>query len=122
LRLVIVVDTSAWIDWLIGSSTARRIVPLLPSRAEWVVPTIVRLEQAKRLTREVGEDRADHVITSTQVCQVVGLDTRIALAVAEAGRAYTLATADAIVFATAQSRGASLLMCDSHSKARGCPK
>lgn len=111
---MVLVDTSAWIEWLIGSPLAPRIRPLLPSQPEWVVPTIVQLELAKWLTREVGEDRADEVLAFTQMCQVVALDTRIALAAAEAGRAHKLATADAIVYATAHSVGASILTCDRH--------
>lgn len=113
---MVVVDTSAWIEWLIGSATARRIEPHLPTPTDWVVPTIVQLELAKWLTREVGEERADQVIAFTQMCRVVALDTPMALAAAEAARAHKLATADAIVFATAQSRGASLLTCDGHFK------
>ena len=54
---MVVVDTSAWIEWLIGSATARRIEPYLPPPTDWVVPTIVQLELAKWLTREVGEER-----------------------------------------------------------------
>jgi predicted nucleic acid-binding protein len=113
---MIVVDTSAWIEWLIGSAAARKIAPHLPQPNDWVVPTIVQLELAKWLTREVGEERADQVIAFTQVCHVVALDTTIALAAAEAVRAHKLAIADAIVFATAQSQGASLLTCDGHFK------
>ena len=55
---MVVVDTSAWIEWLIGSPLAPRIRPLLPPQSEWVVPTIVQLELAKWLSREVGEERA----------------------------------------------------------------
>jgi predicted nucleic acid-binding protein len=75
---------------------------------------MVQLELAKWLTREVGEDKADQVIAFTQVCQVVPLDTEIALAAADACRMHKLATADAIILATAQARGATLLTCDAH--------
>lgn len=56
----------------------------LPEQADWLVPTMVQLELARWLKREVGEDRADKVIAFTQVCQVVPLDTEIALAAAVA--------------------------------------
>ena len=79
-----------------------------------MVPTMVQLELAKWLTREVGEDRADRVIAFTQVCRVVPLDTEVALAAAEAGRAHKLATADALIFATAQTHESELLTCDRH--------
>ncbi len=113
---MILVDTSAWIEWLIGSPTGEKLAERLPEQADWLVPTMVQLELAKWLVREVGEDKADQVIAFTQVCQVVPLDTEIALAAAEACRAHKLATADAIVFATARAHGATLLTCDTHFK------
>jgi predicted nucleic acid-binding protein len=45
---------------------------------------------------------------------VVPMDTGIALLAAELHQRHRLATADAIVYATAQSRGADLLTCDAH--------
>ena len=75
---------------------------------------MVQLELAKWLTREVGEDKADQVVAFTQICQVVTLDTGIALAAAEACRDHKLATADAIIFATARAHNATLLTCDGH--------
>ena len=111
---MILVDTSAWIEWLIGSPTGEKLAGHLPQQADWVVPTMVQLELAKWLRREVGEDKADQVIAYTLLCQVVPLDTEIALAAAEACRNNRLATADAIVLATARARGATLLTCDRH--------
>ena len=111
---MILVDTSAWIEWLIGSATGEKVSHHLPEQADWLVPTMVQLELAKWLSREVGEDKADQVIAFTQVCQVAPLDTDIALAAAEACREHKLATADAIMFATARARGAVLLTCDAH--------
>lgn len=111
---MVLVDTSAWIEWLIGSNTADRLTELFPQQSDWLVPTIVQLELAKWLTRELGEDKADQVIAFTQVCQVVALDTEVALAAAEVGRTHKLASADAIIFATARSHGATLLTCDAH--------
>lgn len=111
---MMLVDTSAWIEWLIGSATGDRVAEHLPDQAGWLVPTMVQLELTKWLTREVGEDKADQVIAFTQVCQVIALDTEIALAAAEACRTHRLATADAVIFATARSHGAVLLTCDAH--------
>lgn len=111
---MVLVDTSAWIEWLIGSPTGEALSERLPQQSDWLVPTMVQLELAKWLTREVGDDKADQVIAFTQVCQVVPLDTEIALAAADACRTHKLATADAIIFATARARGATLLTCDSH--------
>ena len=108
------IDTSAWIEWLIASPTGEKVEAHLPGQSEWLVPTMVQLELAKWLTREVGEDKADQVIAFTQICNVAPLDTEIALAAAEACREHTLATADAVILATARAHSADLITCDRH--------
>lgn len=109
-----VVDTSAWIEWLTGSALGKKLEKQLPDKSECLVPTIVQLELSKWLVREVGEDQADQVIAYTQKCVVVPLDTGIALLAADLHRQHKLATADAIVYATARHLGADLLTCDAH--------
>jgi len=109
-----VVDTSAWIEWLTGSALGKRLGREFPDRAQCIVPTIVQLELAKWLMRELGEEQADIVIAYTQKCRIVPLDTTIALFAAELHQQYKLATADAIVYATARQQGADLLTCDAH--------
>ncbi len=109
-----VIDTSVWIEWLIDGPLGKKLAREIPDRAECIVPTIVQLELAKWLTREVGEDQADQMIAFTQKCVVAPLDTRIALLAADLHRQYKLATADAVVYATAREFGADLLTCDAH--------
>ena len=116
-----VVDTSAWIEWLIGSALGKRVAQELPAQSEWVVPTIVQLELSKWLLREADESRADSVIAYTRKCVVVPLDTAVALLAAELHYTHKLATADAVVYATARVSGADLLTCDQHfEKLPGC--
>jgi predicted nucleic acid-binding protein len=111
-----VVDTSAWIEWLTGSPLGKKLGKELPDKPHCIVPTIVQLELSKWLMRELGEEQADQAIAYTQKCLVVPLDTSIALLAADLHRHYKLATADAIVYATAQKHGADLLTCDAHFK------
>jgi predicted nucleic acid-binding protein len=111
-----VVDTSIWIEWLTASEMLADIKNFFPSQEECVVPTIVQLELAKWLKREMGEDHADRVIAYTQKCVVASLDTDIALLAAEMHAIHKLATADAVVYATAQKYSARLLTCDAHFK------
>lgn len=109
-----VVDTSVWVEWLVGSELGKQLAGEIPDKAQCIVPTIVQLELAKWLTREVGEEAADRMIAYTQRCVVVPLDTRIALHAAELHRQHRLATADAVVYATALENRAELLTCDAH--------
>jgi predicted nucleic acid-binding protein len=109
-----VIDTSAWIVWLIGSALGARLGKQFPDKPQCIVPTILQLELSKWLVRELGEDPADQVIAYTQKCVVVPLDTSIALLAADLHREHKLATADAIVYATARHVDAELLTCDTH--------
>jgi predicted nucleic acid-binding protein len=109
-----VVDTSAWIEWLTGSALGERLARQLPAAADCIVPTMVQLELSKWLWRELGEAQADQVLAYTLTCQVAELDTATALLAAQMHREHKLATADAIVYATAVQRDADLLTCDAH--------
>src|SRR3954452_10573085 len=108
------VDTSAWVEWLVAAQVGLLVRDAIPPRSEWVVPTIVQLELMKWLTREVGEDKADEVIAFTQTCQVAPLTTEIALDAAELCARHKLATPDAIIYATARPHGSNLLTCNAH--------
>ena len=45
------VDTSAWVEWLIGSPTGKAVAGRsFPAREDWVVPTIVQLELANMVS------------------------------------------------------------------------
>ena len=114
-----VVDTSAWIEWLTGSAIGNRLREQFPDKAHCIVPTIVQVELAKWMMREAGEEQPDQVIAYTQKCIVIPLDTTIALLAADLHREHRLATADAIVYATARHQAAELLTCDGHF--RGLP-
>lgn len=111
-----VVDTSAWIEWLVGSAVGRRLAKEIPEKSLCIVPTIVQLELSKWLWRELGEAQADQVIAYTLKCRVEPLDTATSLLAADMHRQHKLATADAIVYATAVRHGAELLTCDAHFK------
>jgi len=111
-----VIDTSAWIEWLTGSVLGKTLAKEFPDKTQCIVPTIVQLELSKWLVRELDEERADQVIAYTQKCLVVPLDTTLALLAADLHRTHKLATADAIVYATAQHHRAQLLTCDAHFK------
>ena len=51
---MILVDTSAWIEWLIGSVTGEKVADNLPDQQSWLIPDMVQLELSKWLAREVG--------------------------------------------------------------------
>jgi predicted nucleic acid-binding protein len=109
-----VVDTSAWIEGFVRGGVNQAIRTELPQREHCIVPTIVQLEIAKWSARNLPDEVAEGVIAYTTQCIVVDLDTSIAIRAAELCRIHKLATADAIIYATALDQGADLLTCDAH--------
>jgi predicted nucleic acid-binding protein len=111
-----VVDTSAWIEWLIKSPSGAAVAEALPPSEDWLAPTIVQLELAKWVRRERGEDKANQAIAFSVTCVVVPLDTHIAVAAAKFSNEHKLPLADAVVYATARAYDADVLTCDAHFK------
>jgi predicted nucleic acid-binding protein len=109
-----VFDTSAWIEKLVGSELGLKLNHELPPPEDCIVPTIVQLELAKWLARECPAEVAAATIAYTLSCLVVPLDSEIALRAARLCKECGLATADAIIYATAQAADAELVTCDAH--------
>ena len=109
-----VVDTSAWIEWVVGSPLGKSLAQELPRNDEWVVPTIVQYELSRWLAREMSEAAAVRAIAFSMELVVAPLTTDIATKAAAYAKVHGLATADAIIFATAADAGADLLTCDAH--------
>lgn len=111
-----VVDSSAWIEWLLATSTGHAVRKTIPRRDQWLVPTIIQLELAKWAYRTLEDKKADKVIAFSEKCTIVPLDSNLALAAAALCREHKLATADAVVYATARAYNADVLTCDAHFK------
>jgi predicted nucleic acid-binding protein len=109
-----VVDTSAWIEWLIDSDLGRNVGREMPERGAWIVPTVVQYELSRWLVREVSEEAASSVVAFSNECVVTPLKTALALRAADLAKEHSLPMADAIIYATALDAGADLLTCDAH--------
>ena len=110
---MIVVDTSAWIEWIdYSSALADTLEHHLPEQQDWLIPTIVQLELAKWLIREDRTAELSRIVSFSQLCNIAPLDNEIAIAAAHTCHRYSLATADAIIFATSRAYDADLLTCD----------
>ena len=113
----VVVDSSAWIEWLMQSNPGKTLAQHMPTPERCIVPTLVQFEVVKWLLREADRERSRAFIAYSQTCDVVPLTTDIALEAVALSRDHKLATADAIVLATAKARDATLLTCDAHFEA-----
>jgi len=109
-----VVDTSAWIEWMLGSPVGQRLERELPDRDQWLVPTIIHYELARWTARELPEAAARAVMAFSTQLMVTPLDTYLAVKAAGCAKDHKLAMADSIVYATTIDAGADLLTCDAH--------
>ena len=108
------VDTCGWIEWMMDTPLAKSYSRYLNSPDTLIVPTLVQHELYKWLYREIDQATALTGIAATQTANVIVLDTSLALLSADAAREFKLATADAIIYATARQHNATLVTSDAH--------
>lgn len=108
------VDTCGWIEWMIDSPLAKSYSRYLTSPDSLIVPTLVQHDLYKWLYREMDLPTALSAIAATQAATVIPLDTSLALLAADIAREFKLATADAIIYATARQHRATLVTSDTH--------
>ncbi len=105
------VDSSGWIEHLTDG-------PLADAYAEYVsapdllVPSIVLYEVYKLLCREISEQVALEAAARLKSARLVPLDDQLALEAADLSLEHGLATADAVVYATARHHDALLVTSD----------
>ena len=110
-----VIDSSVWVEILADGPVADRLLVEIPENpAEIVVPSIIVLEVVKWIEREADTTVRHRFLAFASQCVDAPLDTGRALAASRAHRTHGLATADAIVYATAMEFGAELVTCDGH--------
>jgi predicted nucleic acid-binding protein len=107
-------DTCVWVEVLADTPTGGRYRRLLEATETLIVPTLVQYELRRWALRELGEDAADRVIAATRAGRVVVLDETTALQAATLARQFKLASADALIYASALRHQAELVTCDSH--------
>lgn len=110
---MVLVDTCGWIEWMTDSAMAESYAPHLTAET-LLVPTLVQHELYKWLCREIDSNTALEAVAATQLARVVPLDTSLALLAADFAREHKLATADAIIYATARQYHATLVTSDAH--------
>ena len=109
---MIMVDSSGWIEYFTDGPLADEFAPFLENLAEVVTPTIVIFEVYRVIRRQRSEEAATAAVAQMQKTSVVDLDQFLALSAADVSIDHGLAMADAIVYATAQTKGVDMLTSD----------
>lgn len=111
-----VIDSVGWIAYLAGGTLADKYEPHLREPDEIVTPTIILYEVFKYLLRELDEDAAYLGAGQVAKTRAVPLNDGLATAAAEVAIRHRLPMADAIIYATAQAEGATVITSDEHFK------
>lgn len=111
-----VVDSSGWIEVATDGPLANRYLGHLQDLSQIITPSIVLYEVYKRLKRDASESVADAVIAEIGKTHITPLDDQLALLAAETSLDLDLPMADAIVYATARTHGATLVTSDADFK------
>jgi len=111
-----VVDSSCWLEYLMGTETGTALVTAIESPGELIVPTITLYEVYKKLLAEKGEEYALDVVSYMQTGTVVELNAGLSLSAAQISRKHKLPMADSIIYATALHYSAVIYSCDKHFK------
>jgi predicted nucleic acid-binding protein len=109
---VILVDSSGWIEYFTDGPLADEFAPFLENLAEVVTPTIVIFEVYRVIRRQRSEEAATAAVAQMQKTSVVDLDQFLALSAADVSIDHGLAMADAIVYATARTKGIDMVTGD----------
>jgi predicted nucleic acid-binding protein len=103
-----VVDSSGWLEYVANGNNSEFFAAPIEDTPNLLVPTISILEVFKWVLRERGEADALQAVALMQQGEVVDLDTAIATRAAMLGLKHKLPLADSIMFATAETFGATL--------------
>ena len=109
---MLLVDSSGWLEFFTNGPLAGTYAQYLKHPNGVLTPTIVLYEVYKIIKRQRSEEEALTAAAQMGKTQLVPLDDTIALTAADASLTYQLAMADAIVYATALTRKATLVTSD----------
>jgi toxin FitB len=107
-----VVDSSVWLEILIGGPLARQCQSILSAYQIQAVPTVVIFEVYRRIAKSLGEDRALPPVAFLKSHGVIDFTEELALLAADLSLEFRLAMADSIVLAHAVGLHAKLLTLD----------
>jgi predicted nucleic acid-binding protein len=116
---LLVLDSSAWIEYFGDKPKAQRIEPYLERPELLRVPAIIFYEVYKRALGTFGEEVAKSAVGRLSRSPAIPIDRDVSLVAAELSLNLRLAMADAMILAAARSCGAELVTLDADF--RGIP-
>ena len=113
-----VIDSSGWLEYFVAGQKTKAYLKYIQSGKPLWTPSLVIYEVYKKIAKVKSETEALLAITQIdgQSEAVISLDEKLALFAADTSLRFSLAMADAIIYATALSQEATLVTRDHHFK------
>lgn len=109
-------DSFAWIEYFMGSRRGTRVRDYVEGSEPLYVPSVCLTEIRSRYLRE-KKDPATRINLIIDRSFIVPLDREVALLAADMKHKHKLHTIDAIIYATSQHKGLTLVTGDQHFRA-----
>ncbi|MFQ6074516.1 MAG: type II toxin-antitoxin system VapC family toxin [Candidatus Bathyarchaeia archaeon] len=106
-------DSFAWIEYFMGSKRGARVREYVESEGPLYTPAICLTEIRSRYLRE-GEDPTSRLNFILDRSLIIPIDTDIALSAPDVKQRHKLHTIDAVVYASSQNKGITLVTGDRH--------
>ena len=103
-----IVDSSAWIEFFIGSERAALYDTVIQSTSKLLVPVISIYEVHRFLTRQASAAQTDECLNLMRRSRVLPLTDARAIAASRLAQLHSLAMADAMMYACAVEFDATL--------------
>jgi toxin FitB len=103
-----VVDSSAWIEFFLGSTEGRAYKPVIEQTALLVVPALALFEVHRFLSRSIDSASRDVCLNVMRRGTVVDITDARAIAASQAAHTHKLAMADAAMYSIAREFDATL--------------
>jgi predicted nucleic acid-binding protein len=110
----VVIDSSGWLEYVTADTKADQFALYFKGELQILVPAMVLYEVRKLLLLRQSQMLADAFVSEALRRQIIAVDVDIALAAATISIRYSLPMADALLYATAQSRNAQFITSDAH--------
>jgi toxin FitB len=97
-----VLDSSAWIEFFLGSQAGQRYRPIAADSATLLVPAVALYEVHRYLSRTASSDMREGSLNVMRQARVIDLTDARAISASNAAQEYKLAMADAMMYSIAQ--------------------
>ena len=97
-----VLDSSAWIEFFLGTQAGQRYRPIAANSAALLVPAVALYEVHRYLSRTASASQREGSLNVMRQARIIDLTDARAIAASNAAREHKLAMADAIMYSIAQ--------------------